>query len=55
MRLAARALSKQYCLSEQRERVVLRAQAEKQPPQNSLQPFRQPADLVTFFVSRQRK
>jgi hypothetical protein len=38
MRLAARALSKQYCLSEQRERVVLRAQAEKQPPQNSLQP-----------------
>jgi hypothetical protein len=38
MRLAARALSKQYCLSEQRERVVLRAQAEKHTPQNSLQP-----------------
>jgi hypothetical protein len=35
--------------------VVLRGKAEKHEPQNNLQPFRQPADLATFFLSRKRK
>jgi len=41
LKLAALAYSKQYCLSDPPvggERVVLRGQAEKQKPQNSLQP-----------------
>ena len=38
LKLAARVCSKQYCLSECNERVVLRGQAEKQEPQNYLQP-----------------
>jgi len=38
LKLAARACSKQYCLSECNERVVMRGQVEKQKPQNYLQP-----------------
>jgi len=38
LKLAAGAFCKQYCLSECNERVVLRGQAEKQKPQNYLQP-----------------
>jgi hypothetical protein len=41
LKLAAGAISKQYCLSDPPlggERVVLRGQAEKQEPQNYLQP-----------------
>jgi hypothetical protein len=41
LRLAALAFSKQYCLSDPAiagDRVVLRGQAEKQEPQNYLQP-----------------
>jgi hypothetical protein len=41
LKLAVRACCKQYCLSEPPsggERVVLRGQAEKQEPQNYLQP-----------------
>jgi hypothetical protein len=41
LKLAAKAISKQYCLSDppfSGERVVLRGQAEKQEPQNYLQP-----------------
>jgi len=38
LKLAVMACCKQYCLSEQSERVVLRGQAEKQEPQNYLQP-----------------
>jgi hypothetical protein len=37
-RFAAQAFSKQYCLSEQCEHVVLRGQDEKHEPQNYLQP-----------------
>ena len=39
LKLAVRAFFKQYCLSEWNERVVLRGQAEKQEPQNYLQPW----------------